>query len=103
MPGRRQHVALALQLPAAVLLLPDLEGTDSGGRQLALELGFSQVDMAHDGSIADHYYLQLGKGERLDDLLAGRHPVDVPEATSYRVRVLSFDWTGGGGGSGGGM
>jgi len=27
----------------------------------------------------------------------------VPEATSYRVQVLSFDWTGGGGGSGGGM
>jgi hypothetical protein len=27
----------------------------------------------------------------------------VPDATSYRVQVLSFDWTGGGGGSGGGM
>jgi hypothetical protein len=27
----------------------------------------------------------------------------VPEATSYRVQVLSFDWSGGGGGSGGGM
>ncbi len=27
----------------------------------------------------------------------------VPDATSYRVQVLTFDWTGGGGGSGGGM
>lgn len=26
----------------------------------------------------------------------------VPEAASYRVQVLSFDWAGGGGGSGGG-
>src|SRR6266849_10164213 len=27
----------------------------------------------------------------------------VPDAASYRVQVLSFDWTCGGGGSGGGM
>jgi len=26
----------------------------------------------------------------------------VPDATSYRLQVLSFDWTCGGGGSGGG-
>ena len=27
----------------------------------------------------------------------------VPDAVSYRVQVLSFDWTGGGGAGGGGM
>src|SRR5207249_2723135 len=64
------------QLPAAVLLLPDLKGTDLGGSRLALEFGFGQVDVARDGGIADHCHLELGEGERLDDLLAGHHPVD---------------------------
>src|SRR6266508_3072611 len=64
------------QLPAAVLLLPDLKGTDLGGSRLALEFGFGQVDLARDGGIADHCHLELGEGERLDDLLAGHHPVD---------------------------
>src|SRR5881628_2002435 len=64
------------QLPAAVLLLPDLKGADPGGSRLALEFGFGQVDVARDGGIADHCHLELGEGERLDDLLAGHHPVD---------------------------
>src|SRR6266705_3824204 len=64
------------QLPAAVLLLPDLKGADPGGSRLALEFGFGQVDVARDGGIADHRHLELGEGERLDDLLAGHHPGD---------------------------
>src|SRR2546428_8703680 len=64
------------QLPAAVLLLPDLKGADPGGSRLALALGFGQVDVARDGGIADHCHLELGEGERLDDLLAGHHSVD---------------------------
>src|SRR5881628_3928762 len=64
------------QLPAAVLLLPDLKGADPGGSRLALALGFGQVDVARDGGIADHCHLELGEGERLDGLLAGHHPVD---------------------------
>src|SRR3989442_1240963 len=64
------------QLPGAVLLLPYLKGADLGGRLLALELGFGQVDVARDSGIADHGHLELRKGQRLDGLLAGHHPVD---------------------------
>src|SRR5262245_51466783 len=64
------------QPPCPTLLLPELKGADAGGRLLAVELGFAEVDVARDGGITDHGYLQLGKSERLLDLLAGHHPVD---------------------------
>src|SRR4030095_14926297 len=64
------------QFPSAVLLLPKLQGAYAGGRLLAVELGFAQVDVARDGGIADHGYRQLRKSERLDDLLAGHHSID---------------------------
>src|SRR5206468_8235170 len=71
---RRQPESLPRQqLPSAVLLLPDLKGADPGGRRLTLELRVGQVDVAHDGGIADHRDLQLGEGERLDRLLTGHH------------------------------
>jgi hypothetical protein len=67
---------------------------------------------------AQHMLLQI---ERLDGAgkvvgsstawVIGTVPMDsrayfrasVPEAVSYRVQVLTFDWTGGGGAGGGGM
>src|SRR5438132_11272309 len=64
------------QFPGAVLLLPDLQRADPGGRRLALELGLGQVDVTCDGGIADHRNLELGELERLDALLAGHHAVD---------------------------
>src|SRR4029453_3630423 len=64
------------QLPAPVLLLPDLQRADPGGGLLAVELGFGQVDVTRDGGIADHGHLQLGERERLDHLLAGHDAVD---------------------------
>src|SRR5262245_28003211 len=77
MPLCRQPESLPrYQLPAAVLLLPELEGADAGGRLLAVELGFAEVDVARDGGIAEHGHLQLRERERLDDLLACHHPID---------------------------
>src|SRR5258705_4374675 len=64
------------QLPAPVLLLPDLKRADPGGRLLAVELGFGQVDVTRDGRIADHGHLQFREREGLDHLLAGHAPVD---------------------------
>src|SRR5688572_15703200 len=62
--GRRQPEPLPCQeLPVAALLLPDLQGADPRGVLFTVQLGFTQVDVARDGVIAHHEYLQLGKGE----------------------------------------
>src|SRR5215510_5382563 len=74
---RRQSESLSRQeLPASVLLLPDLKRADLRGGLLALELGLGQIDVAHHGGVADHGHLHFGEGERLDRLLARHHPGD---------------------------
>src|SRR5882672_11459916 len=83
------------QLPAAVLLLPHLEGADFRGRLLPFELGFGQIDMARDGGIADHRHLEFGERERLDGLLASHHPVDeLLFGLDPSVRVAVADLSG---------
>src|SRR6516162_6191691 len=64
------------ELPASVLLLPDLQcaNPDAGG--LAVGFGFGRIDMARDRGIADHRDTELGKVERLDDCFPAYDAVD---------------------------
>jgi hypothetical protein len=52
--------------------------------------------VTRDGGIADHRHLELREGQRLDDLLAGHHPVDeLLLGLDASVRVAVADLIGG--------
>ena len=64
------------QLPAAVLLLPDLEDADLGICYLAVEFTFRHPQVTHYGVVASDRDCELGKINRLDDSLSRHDPVD---------------------------
>src|SRR5207237_594976 len=64
------------ELPAAVLLLPDLQRADPGAVGLAVQLAFRNVEVAGNRTAADDRNLQFREINRFDGRFAVHHAVD---------------------------
>src|SRR5205807_5222193 len=64
------------QLPAAVLLQPDLQDADLGVGNFAVEFAFRHPQMTHYGVVANDCDCEVWKINRLDDSLSRHDPVD---------------------------
>src|SRR5438067_8209894 len=64
------------ELPAAILLLPDLQRADPGAVGLAVQLAFRNVEVAGNRTAADDRNLQFREINRFDGRFAVHHAVD---------------------------
>src|SRR5271166_7136928 len=64
------------QLPAAVLLLPDLQDADLGVGNFAIEFAFRHPQMTHYSVVANDRDCEVWKIKRLEDILSRHDRVD---------------------------
>src|SRR5437762_10991343 len=64
------------ELPAAVLLLPDLQRADPGAVGLAVQFAFRNIEMAGNRTAADDRNLQFREINRFDGRFAVHHAID---------------------------